>query len=165
VSAIVCSNGYITDVAYVPASTPHLAPVAIRYAASVNRAIPPPTAAGFRYLELGCGLGGSLIMLAAANPQGEFVGVDVNPERVAAAEREAASGGLTNVRLMTTTMPYDIVPVVQTAAGPTVSDAHLRAIWERLVAERKAEMVFYAGGRQGGAISHYERRETWGPQT
>ena len=43
-------------------------------------------------------------------------------------------------------MHYDIVPVVQTAAGPTVSDAHLRAIWERLVAERKAEMVFYAGG-------------------
>ena len=43
-------------------------------------------------------------------------------------------------------MPYDIVPVVRTAAGPTVSDAHLRAIWERLVAERKAEMVFYAGG-------------------
>jgi len=73
--------------------------------------IPPPTAAGFRYLELGCGLGRSLTTLAAANPQGEFVGVDVNPEHVAAAEREAASGGLANVRLVAAdfaTLPDDL---------------------------------------------------------
>ena len=73
--------------------------------------IPPSTAAGFRYLELGCGLGRSLTTLAAANPQGEFVGVDVNPEHVAAAEREADAGGLANVRLVAAdfaTLPDDL---------------------------------------------------------
>lgn len=60
-------------------------------------------------------------------------------------------------------MPYDIVSVVQTATGPTVSDAHLRAVWDRLVAERRAEMVWCAGGRRRGVISHCEQREIRGP--
>ena len=66
------SAGYITDLDYIPGFYPHMAPTAIRYAASLNRVMPPTTADGFRYLELGCGLGRSLTTLAAANPQGEF---------------------------------------------------------------------------------------------
>jgi len=94
------ATGYLTDVAYIPGFYPHLAPVALRYVASLNRVV-PPAPRGFRYLELGCGLGRSLTTLAAANPTGEFVGVDVNPEHTAAAEREIAAGGLTNARVIT----------------------------------------------------------------
>lgn len=103
--------GYITDVAYIPGFYAHMAPVALRYVASLNRVIPPPTRAGFRYLELGCGLGRSLTTLAAANRQGEFVGVDVNPEHTRSIERDVAAGGLENVRVITSDfsgLPTDI---------------------------------------------------------
>jgi SAM-dependent methyltransferase len=93
--------GYVTDVAYIPGFYPHLSPVAMRHVAALNGVLPPRTDAGFRVLELGCGLGRSLTTLAAANPRGEFVGVDVNPEHTAAVARDIAAGGLGNCRIVT----------------------------------------------------------------
>jgi SAM-dependent methyltransferase len=98
---MIAADGYITDVAYIPGFYPNMAPVAMRYVASLNRIAPPPIAEGFRYLELGCGLGRSLTTLAAANPRGEFVGIDVNPNHTASIERDIAAGGLKNVRIVT----------------------------------------------------------------
>ena len=93
--------GYITDVAYIPGFYANMAPVAIRYVAALNRVTPPKVADGFRYLELGCGLGRSLTTLAAANPKGEFVGVDVNPDHTAFIEKEIAASQLKNARVIT----------------------------------------------------------------
>ncbi|MFM7244107.1 MAG: methyltransferase regulatory domain-containing protein [Planctomycetaceae bacterium] len=93
--------GYITDVAYIPGFYPQMAPVALRHVAVLNGVAPPRVAGGFRYLELGCGLGRVVSTLAAANPAGEFIGVDVNPEHTAAAGREIAAAGLTNARVLT----------------------------------------------------------------
>jgi tRNA G46 methylase TrmB len=42
---------------------------------------PPDTSA--RMLELGCGQGLGLCVMAAANPHMRFVGVDFNPEQIA----------------------------------------------------------------------------------
>ena len=39
-----------------------------------------------RFLDLGCGQGFGLCILAAANPNGEFVGVDLQPEHIAHGE-------------------------------------------------------------------------------
>jgi SAM-dependent methyltransferase len=52
----------------------------------------------FRYLELGCGQGYGLCLLAAANSQAEFVGVDFQPEHILHARSLAKRAGLTNVR-------------------------------------------------------------------
>ena len=93
--------GYITDLDYIPGFYPHMSPTAMRYAASLNRVNPPKTADGFRYLELGCGLGRSLTTLAAANPQGEFLGVDINSSHIESIEKDISAGGLTNVRAIT----------------------------------------------------------------
>ncbi|MFM9057678.1 MAG: methyltransferase regulatory domain-containing protein, partial [Planctomycetaceae bacterium] len=87
---------------------PHMAPAALRHVAALNRVAPPAVADGFRYLELGCGLGRSLTTLAAANPRGEFVGVDVNAEHTASIERDVATGGLGNVRVVTA--PFGSLP-------------------------------------------------------
>ena len=84
------ASGYITDVAYIPGFYPTLAPLALRYVAALNGVTPPRGDAGFRVLELGCGLGRTLTTLAAANPGGEFVGVDLNPEHTAAIARDVA---------------------------------------------------------------------------
>ena len=93
--------GYVTDVTYVPGFYPQMSPVAMRYVAALNGVIPPRMAEGFRFLELGCGLGRCLTTLAAAYPQGEFVGVDLNPEHTAAVARDIAAGELGNARVIT----------------------------------------------------------------
>ena len=93
--------GYVTDVAYVPGFYPNLAPSAIRYVASLNRVAPPKIDHGFNYLELGCGLGRSLTTLAAANPMGQFVGVDINPEHTALVQKDIDRGALKNARIVT----------------------------------------------------------------
>jgi SAM-dependent methyltransferase len=95
------AGGYITDVAYIPGFYPNLAPVAIGYVATLNRVTPPALDKPYRYLELGCGLGRGFTTLAAANPHGEFVGVDVNPDHTAVAARDIEAGGLGNARVIT----------------------------------------------------------------
>lgn len=55
---------------------------------------------GFRYLELGCGQGFGLCLLAAANPAAEFVGIDFHAGQVAHAKDLAVTGGLINVRFV-----------------------------------------------------------------
>jgi SAM-dependent methyltransferase len=95
------SAGYVTDVSYVPGFYPQMAPLAMRYVAALNGIVPPKTDSGFRWLELGCGLGRVVTTLAAACPQGEFVGVDVNPDHTAAAARDISAGGLDNARVIT----------------------------------------------------------------
>ena len=95
------AEGYITDVAYIPGFYANLAPVAIGYVATLNRVTPPALDKPYRYLELGCGLGRSFTTLAAANPHGEFVGVDVNPDHTAVAARDIEAGGLGNARVLT----------------------------------------------------------------
>ena len=52
----------------------------------------------FRYLELGSGQGIGLCLLAAANPEAEFVGVDFLPDHVAHSQKVADAAGLANVR-------------------------------------------------------------------
>ncbi len=54
----------------------------------------------FSYLELGSGMGLGLCLLAAAYPEGTFVGVDFQPDHIAHATRLAAEFGLTNVRFL-----------------------------------------------------------------
>ncbi|MCB9542509.1 MAG: methyltransferase regulatory domain-containing protein [Myxococcales bacterium] len=52
-----------------------------------------------RVLELGCGLGGNLMPLAALFPESEFVGVDRSQAQIAVARADAAALGLGNIRL------------------------------------------------------------------
>lgn len=103
--------GYITDLDYIPGFYPHMSPTAIRYAASLNCVIPPATTNNFRYLELGCGLGQSLTTLAAANPQGEFIGIDINPSHIETIEKNISAGDLRNARAIHsdfTSLPEDL---------------------------------------------------------
>jgi len=54
----------------------------------------------FAYLGLGSGMGLGLCLLAAAYPEGSFVGVDFQPDHVAHACRLAQDLGLDNVRFL-----------------------------------------------------------------
>jgi SAM-dependent methyltransferase len=64
------------------------------------RGLVPPRAprAVFRLLDLGCGDGFGLIVLAAAYPEAEFVGVDALEAHIQSAADTAARLGLANIR-------------------------------------------------------------------
>jgi predicted O-methyltransferase YrrM len=104
-------KGYISDVEYVPGFYSNMAPLAMRYIAALNRVVPPADTPTFRYLELGSGLGRCLTTLAAANPQGQFTGVDFNRNHTTLIEKDIAEGELKNAKIITAgfnSLPDDI---------------------------------------------------------
>jgi SAM-dependent methyltransferase len=76
-------------------------PASLDYVAAIN-GVAPPVASGapFTYLDLGCGDGFTIVLLAAAYPQCRFIGVDINPEHIAIGNALARAGGLDNVELI-----------------------------------------------------------------
>ncbi len=93
-------NGeYVLDVLYDRTFVPDLAPSRMRLVAALNGFAPPPSR-DFDYLELGAGQGLTTVTLAAACPRARFVGVDLNPEHIAAANRAASSGEVHNVKFV-----------------------------------------------------------------
>ncbi|MFO0613011.1 MAG: class I SAM-dependent methyltransferase [Polyangiaceae bacterium] len=92
-------GGYRTDVEYTRQFCRDLSPTNLRLVAALN-GFRAPRPEGFDYCELGCGMGDTLVALAAANPHARFWGVDLLPGHVAAARRLAEEGGVTNVQLL-----------------------------------------------------------------
>ena len=94
------THGYDVSVGYTHSFYREMAPDWLDLCARLGGQAPPPgrNDEAFRYLELGCGQGTGLCLLAAANPAGEFVGIDFLPEHIAHARGLAEAAGLTNVR-------------------------------------------------------------------
>ena len=71
-------------------------PAALDYVAAINGVAPSVSAgAPFTYLDLGCGDGFTIVLLAAAYPACRFIGIDINPEHIAIGTALARAGGLT----------------------------------------------------------------------
>nr|WP_314443628.1 class I SAM-dependent methyltransferase [uncultured Sphingomonas sp.] len=96
------SHGYNVSTGYTFGFYRETAPDWIDFALLSRGFLPPrcDSEQPFRYLELGCGQGFGLCLLAAANPRGDFLGVDFSPEHVAHAEALAEELGLNNVRFL-----------------------------------------------------------------
>jgi SAM-dependent methyltransferase len=93
----VWSQGYVTDTLYTDNVFREQSPVWINYVAARHGCVPRPLDQSFSYLELGCGLGHSITVFAAAFPKGRFVGVDFNPAQIDHAQRRARALGLGNL--------------------------------------------------------------------
>lgn len=96
------NHGYYSEGTYTCGFYREMAPNWLDFAALVRGQTPPRPYEGapFRYLELGCGMGFGLCLLAALYPEGEFVGVDFLPDHIAHAHGLVASLGLTNIRFI-----------------------------------------------------------------
>ncbi len=94
------SEGYVVDVSYTHGFFRELAPAALRFVTLLGSSPALDVAAPYTYYELGCGNGHTTAVLAAANPQAQFIGVDFNPTHIHHAQRLAQAGGLANVRFL-----------------------------------------------------------------
>lgn len=90
------SAGYSTDIAYTLGFYRELSPTFLDYVCLAGGVAGLP-ARPIRYCELGCGRGYATVLLAAANPDGHFVGIDFNPTHIAEARSLAAETGVANV--------------------------------------------------------------------
>ncbi len=91
-------HGYFADGGYTYGYYAEMSPARIGWLAALRGYRLPLER--FRYLDLGCGQGLHLAMLAALHPNAEFVGVDFMPGHVAHARQLVAAAGLGNVRLI-----------------------------------------------------------------
>ncbi|WP_103921829.1 class I SAM-dependent methyltransferase [Candidatus Venteria ishoeyi] len=91
---------YLTDLFYPSRFYDFMSPVLLNYLAALHGFPPRPLNPGFTYCELGCGGASTTLLLAAANPQGRFFGVDINPEHIAYAREEARLSKLSNIEFL-----------------------------------------------------------------
>lgn len=96
------THGYNVSQGYTYGFYREMAPDWLDFCTLASGYLPPRRGedGSFRYLELGCGQGFGLCLLAAANPAGEFVGIDFHAGQIAHAKDLAAITGLTNVRFV-----------------------------------------------------------------
>jgi SAM-dependent methyltransferase len=94
-------HGYHSSTSYTSAFYRELSPSWLDFAALLKGHLPPRDSEGdpFNFLDLGCGTGFSLVMLAALYPEGRFYGVDFHPDHVAHALDLVRRSGLKNVAI------------------------------------------------------------------
>jgi SAM-dependent methyltransferase len=90
-------HGYVVSVGYSANFFPTMAPVWLDFCMRAQGSVPARSGPSFRYLDLGCGPGFHLCLLAVANPDAEFVGIDFHAEHIASGQDLAAAAGIANV--------------------------------------------------------------------
>lgn len=93
-------HGYNVSVGYSAHFIREVAPDWMRFCTRAHGFEPPRTGRSYRYLDLGCGPGFHLCLLAAANPDAEFVGVDFQTDHIEHARGLADAAQLSNVRFI-----------------------------------------------------------------
>lgn len=93
------TEGYLADVPYTDTVYQELFPGFLSFISLLSGVRPPALTRPFRYCELGCGRGATLLHAAATHPQGYFLGIDFDPAAIASARDLARDAGLTNVSL------------------------------------------------------------------
>ena len=94
------ADGYVSDGDYLRSFQGQMAPAHLRCLLLLRRRRLPDLARPWRFLDLGCGNGFTTAVLAAANPQGEFIGVDFAPDQILRARDLAAAAGIGNARFI-----------------------------------------------------------------
>ncbi len=89
------AGGYVADIPYTHGFYRDLAPSMMRLCAVLS-GVAPPAESTFNYCELGFGQGLTACLLASANPSGQFLGTDFNPDHLLTAQGVTRAAGLGN---------------------------------------------------------------------
>lgn len=95
-------EGYVVDVPYPLHFYKEMQPTWLAYVVNTLGCVAPDMQEAYTYCELGCGGGINLLVAAACNPLGRFIGVDFNPLHIQAARAAAQQAGLSNVEFIET---------------------------------------------------------------
>ena len=94
------ATGYIRDIAYPAHFHREIQPLWLGTMARFLGSAAPALSGSYSWCELGCGVGINLLIAAATDPQGQFVGVDFNEQHLAVARSAAEFIGLSNIRFI-----------------------------------------------------------------
>ena len=164
------SQGYVTDTLYTDNVFREQGPVWINYVAALKGCVPRPLDRPFGYLELGCGLGHSITIFAAAFPEAHFVGIDFNPAHIDYARRRASELGLSNLIFIEASFQ----DVAADAAGQglakdigEVDFVAFHGIYSWISAEARAAMqrIIFDRLKSGGLVyNSYNTLPGWSPE-
>ncbi len=90
-------ENYILDSPYAAVFNSSCTPAQMATMAQARGVVAPQVDKSFRFGDFGCGQGLTLLVLAAAYPDSEFVGLDLNPHHIATARQHAKRAALRNV--------------------------------------------------------------------
>lgn len=93
-------DGYVVDVPYPTFVHRQAMPLWMSVLIQQQGFDTPEIEKPFRYLELGCAMGIHLHLTAAAHPQGQFVGVDFNPQQLMVAQEGIETTGIANIEFI-----------------------------------------------------------------
>lgn len=152
------ANAYLTDVDYPRHFHRETMPVWLVLVMVALGRRAPDLARPYVWLELGCGSGLNAVIAAAANPLGQFIGIDFNEKAIAQARALAEATGVGNVRFHVMRFDGDasVLPlcdfIVCHGVYSWVAPAERRAI-QRIVASRlkPAGLLYLAYMSQPGA--------------
>ncbi|HYD30087.1 MAG TPA: class I SAM-dependent methyltransferase [Azospirillaceae bacterium] len=130
------TEGYVVDVGYEAGFQRLLAPSLIDLVLAVRGVRPVLHGRPFTYLELGCGQGFTTNLLAAANPHGQFRGVDFNPGHMVAARELAQAAGIGNA-----TFSADSFAEFLEADTPGFDMIGLHGVWSWISEENRRLVV------------------------
>ncbi|MEB0136424.1 class I SAM-dependent methyltransferase [Actimicrobium sp. CCC2.4] len=94
------SQGYVADLDYPAGFYQEQGPDYLNIACVLNEVEPVRTDRPYTYLELGCGMGNTLAILAAGHPMGTFYGIDFMPSHISTARRIAGATHLENLHYL-----------------------------------------------------------------
>jgi hypothetical protein len=97
----VCFSSPLRDIDYPGGFYREQAPIHLKYVCTLNGVRSPVLDRPFNYCEIGCGQGETTLTLAASNPMGRFLGIDLSPSHIQHAAGLAAASGLPNVEFLT----------------------------------------------------------------
>jgi SAM-dependent methyltransferase len=143
------SIGYVSDVPYRWAYQRELTPLWLYLCQLSAGAVGADPLKPFTSIDLGCGYGVSITLLAAANPHGRFVGVDFLPEHISGARRLADEAGVTNVTFIEAS--FDALDRFDL---PQFDIATLHGVWSWVPAPVRETIVRFlqAKLKSGGAL-------------
>jgi SAM-dependent methyltransferase len=158
------SDGYFTDIQYTSHMYPELAPGYMAFACLRQGVRPPALGPGSTYLELGCGQGYGLNLLAAANPATGFWGVDFHPGQIDNAQRLARAAGLSNIAFED--LSFEQLLALPEGRLPKFDVIALHGIYSWVSPENRAAIVRILDRmlKPGGmAYVSYNCLPAWGP--
>ena len=132
------AGAYPVSTIYALSLQPEMAPERLDLVLLMHGRQPPDRRRGFRYVELGCGQGATLAGLAAAYPEGAFLGIDFMPQHIAHGRGLGAGAGLDNLR-------FDEAAFADLAAAPPPQDRFdyvvLHGVYTWISAENRRHLV------------------------